>query len=405
MKIINGLKYWGQLLLLPLYWLSFLVPRDKKLWLFGSTFGKRFADNPRYLYLYASQNGEKLGVRPVWISHDKQIVAFLDDNGYEAYYYHSVKGIWLALRAKVYVFDNYSKDINFWQSGGAVKVNLWHGNGNKKTNYDNRFDKARHPKNLCEKWKYFPRRLSDEKPSHYVLATSEHRAEIFSSAFRIPKDHVIIDGYPRNDVLFEDCAIKFLYTEEEKSVIDMMRGSREKGYKVILYMPTFRESESKFFDVMDLGKFNEFLKKNNYMFYTKLHPKSKLLVKFEEINYSNIVNVSSDVDAYTILKLADILTTDYSSVHTDYILLNRPSVIFAYDLKEYSENTRDCYYDYGSYMPEIRTYTMEEFMDGIMSVADEDKCVEGRMKLLRKMWKYADSKSSERIIQKIKKII
>ena len=71
-------------------------------------------------------------------------------NGYESYYYHSVKGIWLALRAKVYFFDNYSKDINFWQSGGAVKINLWHGIGNKRINYDNKFDKVRHPKNLWE---------------------------------------------------------------------------------------------------------------------------------------------------------------------------------------------------------------------------------------------------------------
>ena len=48
-KITDRLKYWGQLLLLPVYWLSFLFPRNKKIWLFGSTFGRRFADNPRYL--------------------------------------------------------------------------------------------------------------------------------------------------------------------------------------------------------------------------------------------------------------------------------------------------------------------------------------------------------------------
>ena len=29
-KITDRLHYWGQLLLLPVYWLSFLVPRDKK---------------------------------------------------------------------------------------------------------------------------------------------------------------------------------------------------------------------------------------------------------------------------------------------------------------------------------------------------------------------------------------
>ena len=123
-KIINGLKYWGQLLLLPVYWLSFLVPGNKNIWVFGSTFGRRFADNPRYFYLYVSQhsayqsdklaqrvdawkkeghewkaNEDCLTIRAVWISHNKEIVSFLQSNGYEAYYYHSLKGIWMALRA------------------------------------------------------------------------------------------------------------------------------------------------------------------------------------------------------------------------------------------------------------------------------------------------------------------
>ncbi len=151
MKICDGLRYWGQLLLLPVYWLSFFMPRDKKIWLFGSTFGRRFADNPKYLYLYVSQHKEELGVRPVWLSQNKEIVELLRraDAGrglYEVYAYHSPKGIWMALRGKVYLFDNYAKDINFWQSGGAVKINLWHGIPLKKIQADNLFDRFRHPR-------------------------------------------------------------------------------------------------------------------------------------------------------------------------------------------------------------------------------------------------------------------
>ena len=67
------------------------------------------------------------------------------------------------------IIDNYSKDINFWLSGGALKVNLWHGVGNKCINYDNLHDCVRHPKDTWERFKYFPRRLSDEKPSHYIF--------------------------------------------------------------------------------------------------------------------------------------------------------------------------------------------------------------------------------------------
>lgn len=124
--MINNLKYWSQLFLLPIYWISFLTPRSKKKWVFGSTFGRRWADNGRYFYLYLSQH-EKDKIRPIWISRGKSIVELLNRKGYEAYYVHSMKGIYYCLRAKVYVFDNYSKDISFWLSGEAVKINFWHG--------------------------------------------------------------------------------------------------------------------------------------------------------------------------------------------------------------------------------------------------------------------------------------
>ncbi len=409
MKIADWLKYWGQLFLLPVYWISFFMPKNKGLWLFGSSFGKRFADNPRYLYLYACRHKNRFGIQPVWITHDKKIASFLMGNGYESYYYHSVKGIWLALRAKVYFFDNYSKDINFWQSGGAVKINLWHGIGNKRINYDNKFDKVRHPKNLWEKWKYFPRRLSDEKPSHYILASSKEMAVIFSRAFNVDISHVIIDGYPRNDALYESGKNMVFYTKKEKDAVMQLSEVKRAGKKIILYMPTFRQSEKKFFRCMDLKEFNSFLERNNFVFYTKLHPKSELAAKFKKLSYSCITNISPEVDTYCLLGMADMLVTDYSSVYTDFLLLDKPTVFFTYDLEEYSRYTRDCYFEYDIYMPESRAYTMDELMEGIIEAFSRQditaKYKEKRRELCTRMWKYTDGRSCERILRKASRLI
>ena len=397
---MKQIKYWAQVFLLPIYWLSFITIRSKKIYLFGSSFGNRFADNPKYLYLYAAQH-KKDTVRPIWISHKKDIVDMLRDNNYEAYYYKSLKGIWYCLRAKYYIFDNYSKDISFWLSGGAKKINLWHGTGNKKINYDNKFDLVRHPRNWWDRFRFALRRMSDEKPSHYVLATSELMGDIFASAFRVPRDHIIVDGYPRNDVLFESCNIKQLYSQKEKDVINYIQQLKMQGNKIIIYMPTFRDSETKFFDVMDLKGFNKFLCDNKLYFLTKLHPKSNLKIKFDEIQYSNIFNVSTDVDPYTILGLVDMLTTDYSSVYTDFLLLNKPSVLFTYDLEEYSRDTRECYFEYDEYIPELRTYTMEEFEEGILQVLEKDDFEKGRIELRDKMFSYVDCMACERVLGRI----
>lgn len=402
-KNYERIKYWGQLLLLPLYWFSFLFPRNKKIWIFGSTFGRRFADNPRYFYLYISQHCKD--IQAIWISHDKKIVEFLQKNGYEAYYYHSLKGIWFALRGKVYLFDNYSKDINFWQSGGAVKINMWHGVGNKKINYDNEYDKVRHPKNAWEKWKFFPRRLSDEKPGHYIVSTSPMMSEIFARAFQTSAEHVLEIGYPRNDILFDACEMKNLYLPEEEKLQEEIRKWKATGKKILLYAPTFRSSEKKFLEIMNIETFNQFLQKNNMVLICKLHPKSSCKEAFEAFTYSNIYNAGADVDINSFLKETDLLIADYSSVYSDYMLLDKPVVAFHYDYEEYANDTRAAYFDYEEYMPEKKAYTQEMLEEGIREVLKEDKAIEQRQKFRAKLYQDINEKSAERLTKEIRKMI
>lgn len=381
-KLTEFFKYWGQLLLLPVYWLSFLFPRNKRIWLFGSTFGKRFADNPKYLYLYMSQHKDRLEIRPVWISHNKDIVAFLNRKGYEAYYYHSLKGIFFALRGKVYLFDNYSKDINFWQSGGALKVNMWHGIPLKKIQADNIFDKFRHPENLYAKFKNFPRNLSDEKPHHYVLTTSDFLKNIFSSAFRT--NNVLTSGYPRNDILISHNINNLLSSNEKQQIALIKRFTSQKPEnKMVLYMPTFRESELDFFNVIDIKTFGEFLEKNNILFCVKLHPKSKLEELFKKITTNNILIIDASSDPYAFLSLSVMLVTDYSSIYFDYLLLNRPVLFFNYDMDKYLDNSRELYFNYNEFTPGEKVATQAGLQDALLNFASNSKSYSDNYKLYR----------------------
>lgn len=405
-KNIERIKYWLQLFLVPIYGLSFLFPRNKDIWLFGSDFGKRFSDNSRYLYLYTSQN-EKENVKAIWISHEKKIVRFLKENNYEAFYYHSLRGIWYSLRGGVYIFNNYTKDIDFWLSGGAVKINLWHGSGNKRTNYDNAFDKVRHPKNAWEKWKTWLRRLSDEKPGHYTLATSDDMAEIFISAFQTERSHILLEGYPRNDVLFPqgESRIGNLLTEKEAQLLCKAHLYKREGYTLLAYMPTFRDSETVFFDIMNLELFNDYLYKSKRILITKLHPKSKLKDAFQRLQFSNILNADSEIDIYSFLREIDLLVTDYSSVYTDFMLLDKPVVAFQYDWEIYTMNTRESYIPHDEYMPEKKARTMWELMDAIDCVLWDDSCKSKRQKSRNRMFKKIDGKSASRLYIKILKLI
>ncbi len=399
-KIINSLKYWGQLFLLPIYWLSFLMPRDKHIWLFGSTFGNRFADNPRYLYLYVAQHSsyasDKVkdsveqwerggkgwhednnckGIRAIWISRNKEIITFLNDNGYEAYYYHSLMGIWYALRGKVYFFDNYSKDINFWQSGGAVKVNLWHGIPLKKIQHDNIFDKFRHPANAWEAWKNFPRNISDEKPGHYILCPSRNMRDIYASAFRT--ENVIECGYPRWDGIVSDTFMD-VYDEHERLLYNEITSWKETGHEVIFYAPTFRDSEEMVYQALPIKELNDILKKSKKVLFIKNHVKSKysdILHKRAE-GLSNVIILNKNLDAMELLlKECDVLITDYSSAYFDYLLTERPIIFFVPDYEEYLAQSRELYFKYNDVTP---GYKVKNGKD-ILSVIEGDKWEDSQM--------------------------
>lgn len=392
-KIKEQLKYFSQIFGVPVYLASHFYKRDPHLWVLGSTFGRRYADNPRFFYEYLSRMDDEerkaVGLKPgetvraVWITHNPKLAAVLKKQGYEAYYYLSDEGRECCKRAGVYLFDNYSKDISFYLSGGAKKINLWHGTPLKKIQMDNRFDRVRNPENVWMRLYWTLRRMSDEKPSHYVLTTSKFFAPIFSSAFNT--GHVLVCGYPRNDSLLGTVKSNLLPGEKKKlwwlqrqirkmgqqkehDVEEGMqdgtgcRGNACRLARVLCYMPTFRESETLFFEKTDLGELTDYLERSGSILVVKLHPKSKLQKEFKErlchleerkkeIVKERLLLLEPDDDAYEFLKYSDCLITDYSSVYFDYLLFDRPILFFNYDYEEYLSQSRELYFHYDEFTP------------------------------------------------------
>lgn len=355
-----GVKYWLQVFLLPIYWISFIVPRNKCIWLFGSTFGNRFADNPKYFYLYMQQNHKE--IRTIWITKDKSIASNLMSQGYESYYYLSLKGIYYSMIGKIYFFDNYSKDINFYLSGGAIKYNFWHGIPLKKIQMDNKFDQVRHPKNFWMKLCCTLRRLTDEKPSHYVLTTANYLKPIFESAFDTKK--VEINSYPRNEFIRTN-TIDEVFMPGEKEIFDKIKKIKEVK-KIAFYMPTFRKSEDKFSNIVSLEKLNKFLLDNSIYMIIKLHPKSNLKKRFETYKSENIYVIPAEYDPYPYLKESDLLITDYSSIYFDYLLLNKPIIFFDYDKVDYLSQSRELYFEYEDYTPGIKASNQKELENAML---------------------------------------
>lgn len=358
MKVLRKSLYLLRIFLWPIYFLSGLFKRDENIILFGSLNGTRFADNPKYLFLYlnAFHKGKR---RYIWISRVKKIVTLLQKKGFESYYLYSLKGIYFLLRSKYYVYDHHTSDIFFWMSRGCEKINLWHGIPLKKIEND----MGVYSKYFCASTlkKYIYKIVGPwiYESHDFVLTTSKFLVPIFRSAFKINSKKIIISNYPRNIALLKSfngeeigLSIQNFYTIKEK---------KQNSFKIVFYLPTFRDNtEDNFYKIIDFDLLKKFCKKNKIIFLMKPHPLAKFNSNFLENEFIFLLNKYEDI--YPYLRLSDILITDYSSVFFDYYLTKRPVIFFPYDLDEYLSKNRQMYFKYNDVCIGWKAYNFKELL-------------------------------------------
>lgn len=239
----------------------------------------------------------------------------------------------------------------------------------------------------------------------YIMTPSEHLNPILADGYMIdyPNNRMISIGFPLHDIL---------YNQEPG---DLMKITRRKYTKTILWMPTFRKSVSGRKDssrVYSLGipivdslknyrKLNKELAKRNVLLVIKIHPMQEM----EDVKITSLSNIKLldgisvkklGIDNYRLMKDMDALISDYSSSAYDYLHLNRPIAYTMDDAEDYKvgflvENPKD-------YMAGTIIYNYEDLYSFIADVSNDiDDYKEKREELSDKIWEFHDGKSCERL--------
>jgi CDP-glycerol glycerophosphotransferase (TagB/SpsB family) len=395
-----ALLFAGRFVLFPLYWLAGLVPRRMDLWVFGSWGGYRFADNGASFFRYCHEHLDG-HVRLVWISRDPAIVERLRLEGYEAHLNWSPRGMAACLRAGMHLFDCFAKDTNFWLGRGAVKINLWSGVPLKTFEREidvpgSRYFRLFHgslPERLL---------LGMMMPWHVerpdlIIATSEETAAITRRAFDVPAERVVVTGFPRTDLLLSPGA-----GSEVTGFPESFRKSIVAGEKIFLYLPTFRDDESPYFEAIDWTALDRLLAEHKARLFCKFHPVARTRLS---ARLSRIEELPQDVDVYPLLARADALISDYSSVIFDYMVLDRPIVYFTPDLEQFVTCNRRL-----NFQPrDVAVGPM--CADGTELMAALDAIARGqhpqgprrRAEVLSRLHAYVDAQSNRRVMAAIEK--
>lgn len=341
-------------------WLSMLVKRSDDIYIFGSWYGKKYADNSKALYTYTIKSG---GRKCIWICNDKKIYNQLKSEKLPVAMKNSIAGIYYQLKAAVAFSCVGDLDFNRYLLGNCIHIELWHGvGGGKKIGLDDKgylAEESKIRKKICRALEKVPLR------KHYFVATSQEMKRIFQSAFQLDDEHIIMAGQARNDMFYDKNYCPKTISKKEF-----------RNKKIILYMPTHRKQGKVNIDcghLFDLKKIETFCEKNDCVFVIKKH----FYHKSEKENltqYNNIIDITNtEVDTNELLLIADILISDYSSVATDFLLLNRPILYYCYDLYDYMKEDRDLYWEYEKITPGIKATTFDELFDELKDIVEKKK--------------------------------
>ena len=314
--------------------LSWLWSRDERLWVFGARGGDGFVDNAKYLYLWTLQNDAE--IRPVFLTKDDETIRTLQDAGYEAYHAHSIRGRLLTLRAGVVCVTQGLRDVQMGATAGATLVQLWHGLPLKTIGWDAEW--ADEPWAVRRCHRYMAAEID------LVTVPSTAAIEPLSSGLGIDPERFAVTGYPRTDVFTDEIDVPNVTVDEQ--VIETVEAHGD-DQRVVCYLPTYRSSGTSFVDALDVETVGEQLVDSDAQLYIKAHPYEPVSAAAD---HPRVHWLPASVDPYLVLGHADVLVTDYSSVLFDYLAVDRPIVLFAYDRAEYIAE-RGLYFEYESIAP------------------------------------------------------
>jgi len=380
-----------------LRWTSYLWVRSDAVCVFGGGFDA--FSNGKHLALHLVNHHPDICV--AWISHHHSDLGRIRQAGLEAHYKWSVQGILWTLRARWVFLNSYSFDVNFWLTGGATRINLWHGVPLKKLGFDITTGPLAGVFQAQGVKRMFYRFLSSahQRP-HVMVSTSGETQELFARAFRMPAVDCPPLGYPRTDLFFwsEDDLRTHVERHEPPPSREVL-GRIRTASVVWAYVPTWRDSQREFLPEsgVDWARVDDACTSANAVLILKVHP----LTPIDERRFSdlrNVLLVPKKSDLYPLLPFVDALITDYSSVFFDFLLLDRPVLFFPFDMPEYVADSRELYFEYDSITPGEKAHTADDLYE-YLRTGPPPGWERERARVRRRIWGHTDGRSAERIVE------
>ncbi|HMQ37762.1 MAG TPA: CDP-glycerol glycerophosphotransferase family protein [Micropruina sp.] len=286
----------------------------------------------------------------------------------------------LATADIILVDDYFGLLENLYLDPKVKVIQLWHaGSGFKSIGYS-RFGKYGSPKLFNAHRRYT-----------YAIAGSTHLVPVYAEAFGIEERAVVPTGLPRIDT--------FLDPELSRAAVDAFYAAHPElvGKRIILFAPTFRGRgilDAYYdYDQIDFARWWEQCGDDTVVLF-RMHHFVAEPPPIPEQYRDRLIDAAGFGDTNDLLRVADVLITDYSSVIYEYSLLRRPMLFFSYDREVYAA-TRGFHRDFEETAPGKACDTFDELLTAIAESDFETWRIDA---FVEENFDYVDTGSTDRVI-------
>ncbi|BAH73475.1 CDP-glycerol glycerophosphotransferase family protein [Solidesulfovibrio magneticus] len=353
--------------------------------------GGLFIDNGKYAFLHAVRHAPHL--RCAFMTFDAGQAKLLRAKGLDAFCFDDPDGPSRLARAAIVVSDDMSwktRTLAPLFTQGAFLVQLWHGIPLKAIG----FPEIQSAVNMN------PEKARDLTVGYSgydaVLSTSPFfREKAFARAFRAKAFWDL--GYPRNDALQRAPDKLDMINVDQTLYVELVRAKKQ-GLKIVFYMPTFRDLGGDPWGdgAFDYPLFADFARARGVLLVCKFHPYIRLdfTGQIEHLRFC-----PPESDAYPLLRLADLLMTDYSSIYFDFLLTDKPMLFFPYDFEAYVTRNRELLFDYDAFTPGPKAHDTKSLLAAMADLLDgKDDFIQARQKLKELSFAEPDARAGQRLL-------
>jgi CDP-glycerol glycerophosphotransferase (TagB/SpsB family) len=350
-----------------------IIPKRRNKILFYSPSG--LADNNKHLFEYLIANQYNMRYEIVVTTSERKI-----------YPYANVRSVgqfraFLEYLTSSYIYYSHGM-IPMIPSKKQIAVQMWHGISFK--GYDGHIFKP----------------IAERLPFTYVFASNEFFVPIVAQKFSCDLLHIYICGHPRTDVFYNTDVKYNLGTYA----------------KIVIWLPTFRQSAIQnytdslqkgiipIFTDNELVQLNATLRERDILLIVKIHP-VQVIYSMGQYMYTNLWIFTDDefhakgYELYRLLRQADALITDYSSVFYDYLLLDRPIGFTVDDVEEYGKKRGWAVENPNELKPGKRIANQSDFYEFLDDLILKRDLYENSRKMINELSnKYRDGKNCKRAL-------